>query len=185
LGYDALVQNEEFGAKKIRGVLFVRHDSGITSVDQLRGKAILFGGGPRAMMSYIVPTYLLRQAGLEAGDYREIYAVNPPNAIFGIFFNQADAGGAGSAGLKMPMVTSRIDVKALAILAESEPLAHLPWAVKEEMPEENKRRLQRLFLELKETPEGRAILQKARLSGFNPVADSDYNPHRAIIDAIR
>jgi phosphonate transport system substrate-binding protein len=64
----------------ISGTIFVRRDSGIERLEQLWEK-ILFGGGPRAMMSYIVPTYLLPQAGLKAGDYDKTYAINPPHAV--------------------------------------------------------------------------------------------------------
>lgn len=184
LGYDALVQNEEFGEKTIRGAIYVRRDSGIRQLEQLRDKKILFGGGPRAMMSYIVPTYLLRQAGLEAGDYQETYAINPPNAVLSTYLKRTDAGGAGEVVQRLPMVTKKINVDELAVIAVSEPLPHLPWAVKEEMDDDLKTRLKNLLLGLKASPQGEEILRQARLSAFNPVDDEDYDSHRAIIDAI-
>jgi phosphonate transport system substrate-binding protein len=184
LGYDALVQNEEFGEKTIRGAIYVRRDSAIEHLKQLRGKQILFGGGPRAMMSYIVPTYLLRQAGLMPGDYQEIYAINPPNAVLSIYLKRADAGGAGEVVQRLPMVTKKIDVNELTVIALSDPLPHLPWAVKEEMEAYLKTEIKNLLLGLKTTPRGKQILRQARLSAFNPVDDKDYDSHRAIIDAI-
>ena len=184
LKYDALVQNEEFGEKTIKGAIYVHHDSGITQLQQLRGKKILFGGGPRAMMSYIVPTYLLRQAGLRKGDYQESYAINPPNAVLAVYLNQADAAGAGEVVRRLPVVTSKIDVGKLDVIAESEPLPHLPWAVKREMPESLKNRLRELLVDLKDSEQGRKILKQARLSAFNPVQDSDYDLHRKIIESI-
>jgi phosphonate transport system substrate-binding protein len=184
LGYDALVQNEEFGEKRISGAIFVRRDSGIEHLDDLRGTKIVFGGGPRAMMSYIVPTYLLRQAGLKAGDYQEAYALNPPNAVISTYLKHADAGGAGEVVQRLPMVTKKIDVNELVVLAVSQPLAHLPWAVKEEMDRELKSEIKNLLLELKTTPIGIKILHQARLTAFNPVVDKDYDTHRAIVDAI-
>jgi phosphonate transport system substrate-binding protein len=185
LGYGALVQNEEFGEKRIRGAIYVRRDSSIEQLEQLRDKRILFGGGPRAMMSYIVPTFLLRQAGLKAGDYQEAYAINPPNAVISTYLKQTDAGGAGEVVQRLPMVTKKINVNELAVIAVSEPLPHLPWAVKEEMDEDLKTEIKRLLLGLKATANGKQILQQARLSAFNPVDDKDYDAHRAIVDAIR
>ncbi|MGD8912007.1 MAG: PhnD/SsuA/transferrin family substrate-binding protein [Candidatus Thiodiazotropha sp.] len=184
LGYDALVQNEEFGEKWIRGAVFVRRDSAIERLEQLRGKHILFGGGSRAMMSYIVPTYLLRQAGLKAGDYQETYAINPPNAVISTYLKQADAGGAGEVVQRLPMVTKKINVNELTVIAVSEPLPHLPWAVKQEMDDDLKKEIKKLLLGLKATATGRQILSQARLSAFNPVDDKDYDAHRAIVDAI-
>jgi phosphonate transport system substrate-binding protein len=184
LDYDALVQNEEFGEKTISGAIYVRRDSGIERLEELRGKTVLFGGGPRAMMSYIVPTYLLRKAGLKAGHYQENYAINPPHAVISTYLKQADAGGAGEVVQRLPMVTKKIDVNELAVIAISDPLPHLPWAVKSEMDETLKTTIKNLLLELKTTAKGKQILKQARLSAFNPVDDSDYDPHRAIIDAI-
>ncbi|MET0064881.1 MAG: phosphate/phosphite/phosphonate ABC transporter substrate-binding protein [Candidatus Thiodiazotropha sp.] len=184
LRYDALVQNEEFGEKTIKGAVYVRKDSGLTQLADLKGKTILFGGGPRAMMSYIVPTYLLRKGGLDASDYEEVYAINPPNAVLATYLGRADAGGAGEVVRRLPIVTSKIEVEQLDLIAVSEPLPHLPWAVKSEMDPEMKARIQSLLVNLKATEEGARILKKARLTALNPVTDSDYDAHRMIIDFI-
>ncbi|MET0050244.1 MAG: phosphate/phosphite/phosphonate ABC transporter substrate-binding protein [Candidatus Thiodiazotropha sp.] len=184
LKYDALVQNEEFGEKTIKGAVYVRKDSGLTRLDELKGKKILFGGGPRAMMSYVVPTYLLRRAGLVAGDYEEVYAINPPNAVLATYLGRADAGGAGEVVRRLPLVTSKIDVNQLDLIAISDPLPHLPWAVKSEMNADLKARIQTLLVDLKATEEGARILKKARLTALNPVTDKDYDAHRLIIDYI-
>ncbi len=184
LGYEALVQNEEFGESTIKGAIYVRQDSGITHLRQLKGKKILFGGGPRAMMSYLVPTYLLQEAGLKRGDYEEAYAINPPNAVLATYLKRADAGGAGEIVRRLPIITSKIDVSQLRVIAQSDPLPHLPWAVKQEMPSELKQRLQRLLIDMKHSDEGREILKQARLSAFNPVTDKDYDAHRTIVDSI-
>ena len=184
LAYDALVQNEEFGEATIMGALFARRDSNIRHLNDLRGKKILFGGGPRAMMSYIVPTYLLQQAGLTKQDYRESYAINPPNAVLATYLQQADAAGAGEVVRRLPVVTSKIDVDQLTMIAVSQPLSHLPWAVKREMPSDLKRHLKSLLIDLKLSEEGRKILKQARLSAFNPVTDSDYDTHRKIVDYV-
>jgi phosphonate transport system substrate-binding protein len=184
LGYDALVQNEEFGEATIMGAIYVRKDSGIRQLKELQGKKILFGGGPRAMMSYIVPTYLLRQAGLTKQDYKEAYAINPPKAVLATYLQSADAGGAGEVVRRLPVVTSKIDVNQLEVIAVSRPLPHLPWAVKQEMTIGLKQRLQTLLVNLKHSEEGRKILDQARLSAFNPVTNKDYDPHRKIVEAV-
>lgn len=184
LAYDALVQNEEFGEATIRGAIYVRKDSGIRQLIELKGKKILFGGGPRAMMSYVVPTYLLQQAGLKKQDYEEVYAINPPNAVLATYLRRADAGGAGEVVRRLPVVTSKIDVHQLEVIAVSGPLPHLPWAVKQEMPAELKQRLQTLLVNLKQSEEGRMILRQARLSALNPVTNEDYDSHREIVEAV-
>ena len=182
--YDVLAQNEEFGETRISGAIYVHKDVGITDLEQLKGKTIIFGDGEQAMMSYIVPTYLLRQAGLNKGDYTEQFAKSPPNAVLATFMRQAHAGGAGEVVRRLPLVTGKIDVTQLNLIAVSEPLPHLPWAVKRELPDTLKDQVRALLLELKDTDAGKEILKSAKLTGFNPAQDSDYDAHRAIIEAV-
>lgn len=63
-GYRVIVKNEEFGKSTISGALVTRIDSDFKFVSDLKGRTIIFGGGRGAMMSYVVPTALLRRAGL-------------------------------------------------------------------------------------------------------------------------
>jgi phosphonate transport system substrate-binding protein len=184
LAYDALVKIEEFGEKTIKGAIYVRRDSGIQQLSDLAGKKILFGGGANAMMSYIIPTYLLQQAGLRKEDYEKSYAINPPNVVLATYLRCADAGGAGEVVWRLPVVTSKIDVSQLEVIAVSQPLPHLPWAVKREMPAPLKERLQFLLINLKQSEEGRDILKQAGLSAFHPVTDRQYDAHRAIIESV-
>ncbi|HYA47201.1 MAG TPA: PhnD/SsuA/transferrin family substrate-binding protein, partial [Burkholderiales bacterium] len=60
--YQVIAHSQEFGKDAVAGALYVRKDSGITKVSQLRGRTIIFGGGKDAMLSYIAPRYLLMQA---------------------------------------------------------------------------------------------------------------------------
>ena len=83
--YRVIAHNQEFGKNAVAGALYVRKDSGITEVSQLRGRTVIFGGGKDAMMSYIAPRFLLMQAGLKEGDFKTEFAVNPPNALLALY----------------------------------------------------------------------------------------------------
>lgn len=78
LGYEAIVRNSEFGQSTISGSLVVRKDSGIEGIPDLKGKTILFGGGQRAMQSYIAARWLLQNDGLMTGDDIKRFAITPP-----------------------------------------------------------------------------------------------------------
>lgn len=184
-GYDAIIQNEEFDEKDISGAIYVRTDSNLTALAQLKGKNILFGGGDKAMMSYIVPTYLLRKAGLKPGDYQENFSKSPPNAVLATYIGQCDAGGAGAVVLKLPLVKRKIDTTQLTILARSQPLPHLPWATKQDMLPSLKVKIQHVLTSLKDTPKGQTVLKSAQLTGLNLVQDSDYDIHRTIISEVK
>ena len=183
-GYHVILVNEEFGSAKIAGSIIVRKDSGITRLQDLRGKKIVFGGGPKAMQSYIIARYLLQKAGLTEKDYRHEFTKNPPNAILAPYFKSADAGGVGDMVLQLPAITKRIDTSKMIILAHHEPLAHLPWAVKNTMPSSLVKDVKNLLSTLHQSIKGQQILKSAALTGMRTARDSDFDKHRVIIQEV-
>lgn len=183
-GYQVILKNEEFGQDALAGSLLVRKDSGINSVADLKGRRIAFGGGPKAMIAYIVPVYLLQQAGLHKDDYEAIFAKNPPNAVLSVFYHQIDAAGAGDKVLELNMVKSQIDIGHLKHLLTSEPIAHIPWAVKPGMADSLRDKIQQAMLKLNDTELGKRILENAQLTGIHIATDAEYNPHRVIIQSV-
>jgi phosphonate transport system substrate-binding protein len=181
LGYNVIATSEEFGSKQIAGALAVRKDSGVNTVADLKGKAILFGGGKKAMGSYIAPTAILKKAGLEAGkDYKVAFAKNPPSAVVGAFHKAADASGSGNVILKIKAVTKQIDTSEMKILAESEPFIHLSWAVKDGFPQDKTQKIQAAMAALINTDEGKKILKAAKVTSFHAASDADYAKVREI-----
>jgi len=184
LGYNVIAMNEEAGTATIRGTVAVNKKSDVNSVQQLRNSKIMFGGGREAMMSYIVPTYLLQQAGLQKGDYVEEFARNPVNALLAVHYGQAKAAGVGKVVLQLPAMSKRYQNHVYTYLLTSEPLAQLPWAVKADMPKILAEQIQHVLISLKDSKQGRKILQDANLTGLMPAKDAEYDRHREIISAV-
>lgn len=183
-GYDVILKNEEFGRSTLAGALVVRKDSKINSIQDLKGKRIAFGGSHKAMISYIVPRYLLLQAGLKHSDYEEVFANNPPNAVFSTFYKQSDAAGASNIVFNLDIVNKNIDVSQLKYLAVSKELAQLPWAIKKSMNEKLRDKIKSLMLKLNDSDQGRRILANAKLTGLVEAKDAEYNEVRKIVKAI-
>jgi len=184
LGYNVIAMNEEFGRSTIAGAIDVRIDSGINSIADLKGRKIIFGGGVKAMMSYITPTYLLRQAGLMKNDYREVFATNPPNAILTTYFSQAHAAGVGDAVILMPVVSAKCDIAKLKHLAVSQPMAHLPWAVSNNIDLPTASEIKNILVTLKNSKQGQVILLRAKLTNIISAEDKDYDEHRKVIFSV-
>lgn len=182
--YHVVAHIEELGKSTIAGVLYVRKDSGITSIAQLRGRSVLFGGGQDAMISYIANRYLMQQAGLKETDFKALFAVNPPNSIIGVYQRQADAAGAGDGVLELPMVRNVINADDLVVLATTDPLLQLPFAVKRDMPVKLRASIQSVLVGLKDSEGGRQILRSAAMTGIELAQDKDYDPHRRIVRAV-
>jgi phosphonate transport system substrate-binding protein len=182
--YQVIAHSQEFGKNAVAGALYVRKDSGITALAQLRGRTIIFGGGKDAMLSYIGPRYLLMQAGLKEGDFKTELAVNPPNALIALYHKQADAAGGGDILVDLPVVRSAIDARQIRILATTEPLLFLPWAVKRSMPATLRESIQAILVDLSNSAAGREILEAAGTTQLGKAGDRDYEPHRRMISAV-
>jgi len=183
-GYNAILMNEEENKTTMSGSIVVRKDSGINSISDLKGKNIVFGGGPSAMQSYIIPRWLLQKGGLNNDQYTTTFARNPPNAILTVYNRQADAAGTGDAAMQMHSVKSRIDTQELKFLALSEPDAQLPWAVADHLGNETTELLKSKFLKMHSDPFGQMALKRAELTGLAPASDNDYDSARLIISEI-
>jgi phosphonate transport system substrate-binding protein len=182
--YRVIAHQQEFGRQAVAGALFVRADSGITDVKQLRGKTVIFGGGRDAMMSYIAPRYLLMRAGIGEGEFKTEFAVNPPNALLALYHRQADAAGGGDILIDLPAVRNAIDAGQVKMLAATEPLLFLPWAVKRSMPAKLADEIQALLVGLGDNDIGRKVLQSAKVTGMGPAVDKDYDAHRRMTKAV-
>ena len=183
-GYEVILKNKELGEATISGSIIVRKDSGINNVKDLAGKSIVFGGGPKAMQSYIYARYLLESKGLNRNDYSIRFAKNPPNAIIATFLKQAAAAGSGDKVLQLGVVTNSVDISQLKYLVKGEQHAHLPWAVSKAMPSKLKHRIQSILANMKNTVEGQKVLNSAKLDSLELATDEEYNPHRLIVEKV-
>ena len=181
LGWQAILRNEEFGEDTIAAGIWVLENSDINSLDDLRGKLIVFGGGDHAMVASIMPRDILMKAGIEDDSYIGMSTLHPVKSVISVYFNQADAAGVGITIVKLPAINKRIDVEKLRLLAQSEPLAHLPWAIHGDIDKEKKNKITQSMLRLNDTISGKKVLKSAGLTGIRPAIDTDYNEHRAII----
>jgi phosphonate transport system substrate-binding protein len=182
--YKVIAHTQEFGRDAVTGVLYVRKDSGITEVSQLRGRTVIFGGSKDAMLSYIAPRYLLSQAGLKEADFKTAFAVNSQNALVALYHKQADAAGGGDVVLDQPVIKDAIDTQEIRVLASSEPLLFLPWALKRSMPAKLAQSIQSVLLDLKNTDTGKQVLKSAIMTSIEKAGDRDYDPHRKMTNAV-
>src|SRR5262245_24466569 len=182
--YRVIAHNKEFGKSTMAGAVYVRKDSGITSLAQLRGHTVLFGGGEDAMIAYIAPVYLMLQAGLKKSDFTSQFTITPINSVIGVYRKQADAAGSADNALGQPVIKNAINTDELTALAVSEQLLQLPWAVKRTMPAQLRNTIQATLVNLESSEAGKMVLKTASLTGIGKAEDKDYEPHRKMVQAV-
>jgi phosphonate transport system substrate-binding protein len=172
--YEIIAKNEEFGRDTITSLIIVKKSSPINSIKDLKGKRIIFGGNRTAMMSYILPRAMLKNAGLRQGDYSYEFALNPPNALAAVALGQADACGVGDVILKLDVLGAQYNREDYRVIKRSQPVPHLAWAVKPSLTEQTKNRLRQILSRLDGSQEGKRILKKAKLTNIKAATHSEY-----------
>ena len=183
-GYNVILRNKEFGSDTLSSSIVVRKDSGINSVEDLKGKTIVFGGGQQAMQSYIFARFLLQNNNLHQGEYIEEYALNPPNALYSMYYGKSAAAGIGDKVIHLDMVKHQVNVNKLKTLVVGKQLPQLPWAVQESLPTETKEKITIILSSMHKNPLGKSVLKAAKLNQLIVSSDEDYDEHRGIIQAV-
>lgn len=161
IGAEPLLSEVYRGAPTYRGRVFVRRDSGIGTLADLRGKTIAFAD-PISESGYMYPLDLFVRAGLiqgpdEAGSYfdRVFFAGGYQQAMQAMAEGLVDAAGVSQYA---DLLLTPVQQQAVTWIAESEPIpSHLVIA-RPELDADVKARFMDAMLALNE-PEHRAYLQ--------------------------
>lgn len=180
-GYQALAKMCEDGECTIRAAIIVRADSGISRPADLGGRTIAFGD-PGAVVSRVLVQAVLQQSGLRPGEYRVIFARNPPNALLAVYNAMADAAGVSPSVLHHPEITKRADTRRLRVIAESQPIPHLPIAVRGDLPTTVKQHILQALIMLAAQPDGGEALRRLGIDRFAPAGDAEYQAIRRLLD---
>ncbi|MEW5745121.1 MAG: phosphate/phosphite/phosphonate ABC transporter substrate-binding protein [Nitrospirota bacterium] len=166
------------GPATYRGYIFVRKDSGIKTVDNMRGRTIVFV--ERATTAgYVYPIAFLRQHGIaDINSYfrRHYFAGSHDAAIYAVLDRKADVGCAKHSIFDMLARSDPRITRDLRIVATSPAVPSNGLCVRKDMDAETKRLLREALLGMNEDPEGRAVLAQFSALRFVPAAREDYKP---------
>ena len=173
----AKVRNDE----DFRGILLVRKDSGITTLEQLRGKSISYPA-PTALAATMLPQWLLHQNGLQAGrDVESRYVGSQESSIMNVYLGQTAAAATWPSPWRA-LARERPEVgDALVVRWQTPTLPNNGLIARDDVPEALVARVRALFVDLDRTPEGRALLAAAEIEGFEPATEATYAPVREFV----
>lgn len=184
-----VIMTKEFGPRPLlarlevnaqayfEGNIIVRKDSEISSLQDLKGKRIAFGE-PSSTMSYIVPHFMLHQAG--------VFADNAPtheflhshgNVALGVLSGDFDAGAV------KPEVFRKYASDGLRTIAVTPGISEHLFVTRSDLPEKLVKQLRDAMLNMKHSPEGMAALRsiKKSVTALVKVEDKDYGNLRKIL----
>ncbi len=158
------------------GILFVRKDSGIRNLEDLRGKTFSFVD--RATTAgYLFPLLYFKQHGITAPEdffEKTLFSGSHDASIMAVLNGQADAAAAKD------LVVMRVgekDVRValeLLMLATSLPVPTNGLCVNQSLDWDLQEDLQKVLLGMEEDPEGRQVLKRFGAERFLPTTHRDY-----------
>lgn len=168
-----------------RGLIVSLKKSGIKTLDDLRGKTMLFGP-MLAPTSYMSQVYVLQKHGFKIDDDLAFYdfttgAFKHEKVIYGVLFGKYAAGAFPYYDFEMMLNQGKVELEDFNILAEAPLVPYCNFAVTQRVDERLAKRFKQVLLELtkEDTVEFKGervrVLERALLDGFAPVIDSDFD----------
>lgn len=166
------------GTSTVQSYIFVRSDSGIRTVSDMRGKRIVFVDRATATGYLFALAFLRQNSVAHPGLYfKEIsFTGSHGSVIYSVLDNRADIGTAKSTIFEMFIRKDPTIRNELKIIATSPDLPDTTLFLRKDFPEPLRTRLRELLLSLDKDPEGRKVLQRFESSGFMEAGKKDFEP---------
>ena len=169
------------GQPTFHGKIFVRNDSSIHSLHDLIGKRFAFGDA-NSTMSFLVPYYMLVQAGVEREKLASAGTVTGHvNNVMAILAGDYDAGAVKED------VFYEYEKRGIRAIATSPPIADHVFVASDHLAEKTVSLLRVALLELSQQTDGAAILDAITpgVTALLPVNDEDYSNLRDILTELK
>ncbi|MGC9523938.1 MAG: phosphate/phosphite/phosphonate ABC transporter substrate-binding protein [Limnospira sp.] len=194
-GAEPILRRWKGGNAEYFGVIFIRKDSDIKSVEDLPGRTIAFEEAV-STSGYFLPLNYLLDIGLNPvpkgspldsvaeDEVGYVFSNDDENTIQWVISGNVDA---GAADLPTFMAIPEESRSALKILAETEKIARHLVLVRRGMDPELVEGIKTVLMDMDKTPEGQAVLESfektAKFDAFPPQAD--LNRMRELYDRVQ
>lgn len=172
------LSSEPMSGTRFRGIIITRKDSAITNLQDLKGKKLIFVDKDSAA-GYIFQMLLLSKAGFDVHkDFVTLpFAKKHDNVTMAVFSKAADAGGIREDDLDK--MRGKVDLSQIRIIGYTDYFPNWPVFSMPKLNKATEAKIRAALLKLKPNdPQSEKVLSAARLTGFVPVADRDYDDLR-------
>ncbi len=170
---------------KATGTIISRKDSGIETIEDMRGKTMLFGPA-MAPFGYMAQFSLMLQNGFDPDVDLASYSIPAGSAkhdkvLYGVFYGKYDMGAAPRIDLDRMVDEHIFTMDDFNIIAESEAMPYCTIGASQSVDPALRQQVKELSLNLKKDEsvlvdgEVLKVLDRMLLDGFAPVVDSEYD----------
>jgi phosphonate transport system substrate-binding protein len=169
-----LVQRAE--DEKFRSVFIARNDSGISKLENLKGKSVAFGS-PSSTSGHLMPRYFLLQNKIDPDkDFRQVAFSGAHDAtIAAVAGGKVQAGALNISVWEKFVQEKRVDTDKVKVFYTTPPYYDYNWTVRSDLDPALRAKIADAFLKLDPAkPEDKAILDLQRASRFVPTRSENY-----------
>ena len=180
-GVDVALVTVRYGSTSYKGQIIVRADSGIKSLQDLKGKVMCWVD-PNSTSGYIVPRIMLMANGIDPDkDFaKTIEAGSHNNVVTQVYNGECDAG-ATYVDARSSVEKDLPDVKEkVVVLATTSDIPNDNVSFIKDFPQDLREQIVNALLEISKTEEGKQALNELySIEGLEPANDSFYDAFRA------
>lgn len=181
-----VLKSERKGSAYYYAAIITRADSGIKTLEDLRGKTFAFGD-PLSTSANVFPRKMFHEHGIDpTRDFRQIlYSGGHDATVLAVLNGKVDAGATYANSpdsqdtawvryLKTPE-----EIKKIRAIAFSEPIPADNLVLNGNLDEAMAKKIEEIFLDLSRDTEGKKMLRDLyQIDGFVPATDKDYESVR-------
>ncbi len=179
-GVEVKLVTVRYGKPYYRGQIIVRADSGIKTLDDLKGKKFAFVD-PASTSGYLYPSAMFKEHGIDPDkDFKQVVFAGSHNAVvLAVYKGQVDAGATyedarGTIAKDFPDVKEKVKV-----IAYTPKIPNDTVSVRKDLPEGLKKKIANGLLALSKTEAGKKVLKDIyEIGGLAPGNDAMYDPVR-------
>ena len=166
-----------------RGVIFVRADSGINTLQDLKGKSFAFGDRT-STSSFLYPAGMLKKAGIDPEKDLKPVNISGTAGVLAVYNKQADAGAIFEGGIALAFTdaaTKKVDqakVSQFKIIATTDPIPNGMFVARGDLDPATLDKLKAALVSINTDPDGQAALKAIPWDKVVPADDSIFNPVR-------
>ena len=180
-GVDVALVTVRFGSTSYTGEIIVRADSGITKLEDLKGKTMCWVD-PNSTSGYIIPRIMLKANGIDPDkDFaKTVEAGSHNNVVTAVYNGDCDAGACYSDARSSVEKTLPDVKKKVVILATTTEIPNDNVSFTKDFPKDMRDKVVNALLEIAASEEGQAALQTVySIAGLEKAEDSFYDAFRA------
>jgi len=165
------------GSLLYNGIIFVRADSPIHSLQDLKGRTVAFAD-PASTSGYLLPRALLEKEGVFSQLRGWRNAGSPTVVVKAVENGSEDAGAAYENVFEVAYRDQPEKAKIMRVIAQTEEIPNGIYVARGNMPPDEVEKLRKAFLDMNEDPEGRAAMLAAPNDKMVPADDKLFDSVR-------